>query len=50
MGADYERLEEFAFLVFIGFSKEAQDVIPPTELQILLTKIQFTYKTNNYGG
>lgn len=38
MGADYERLEEFAFLVFIGFSKEAQDVIPPTELQILLTK------------
>lgn len=38
MRADYERLEEFAFLVFIGFSKEAQDVIPPTELQILLTK------------
>ena len=38
MGADYERLEEFAFMVFLGFSKEAQDVIPPTELQIFLTK------------
>lgn len=38
MGVDYERLEEFAFLVFIRFSKKAQDVIPPTELQILLTK------------
>lgn len=39
MGVDYERLEEFAFLVFIRFSKKAQDVIPPTELQILLTKV-----------
>ncbi len=38
MGTDYERLEEFAFMVFFGFSKEAQDVIPPTELQIFLTK------------
>lgn len=38
MRADYERLEEFAFMVFLGFSKEAQDVIPPTELQIFLTK------------
>ena len=38
MGADYERLEEFASMVFLGFSKEAQDVIPPTELQIFLTK------------
>lgn len=39
MGVDYERLEEFAFLIFIGFSKETQDVIPMTELQILLKKV-----------
>lgn len=29
MGVNYEQLEEFAFLVFLGFSKEAQDTIPP---------------------
>lgn len=39
MGVDYEQLEEFAFLTFLGFSKEAQDKIPPTELQIILTKV-----------
>lgn len=43
MGVNYEQLEEFAFLVFVGFSKEAQDVIPPFELQNLLTRV-FAYK------
>lgn len=38
MGVNYEQLEEFAFLVFLGFSKEAQDTIPPIELQKVLTK------------
>ena len=38
MGVNYEQLEEFAFLVFLGFSKEAQDTIPPIELQTVLTK------------
>lgn len=39
MGVNYEQLEEFAFLVFVAFSKEAQDVIPPYELQNILTKV-----------
>lgn len=39
MGANYEQLEEFAFLVFLGFSKEAQDVIPPVELQNILARV-----------
>lgn len=43
MGVNFEQLEEFAFWVFVGFSKEAQDVIPPFELQSLLTKV-FTDK------
>lgn len=38
MGVNYEQLEEFAFLVFLGFSKEAHDVIPSIELQSLLTR------------
>lgn len=38
MGVNYEQLEEFAFIVFLGFSKEAQDTIPPIELQKVLTK------------
>lgn len=38
MGINYERLEEFAFLIFIGFSKEAQDKIPKDELGVALTK------------
>lgn len=43
MGIDYERLEEFAFLVFVGFSKKVQDEIQQTGLEILLAKI-FTDK------
>ncbi len=39
MGANYEQLEEFAFLVFLGFSKEAQDAIPPIDLQNILTRV-----------
>ena len=39
MGVNYEQLEEFAFLVFVGFSKEVQDVLPAFELQDTLTKI-----------
>lgn len=39
MGVNYEQLEEFAFLVFLGFSKEAQDVITPTECQSFLTRV-----------
>lgn len=39
MQVNYEQLEEFAFLIFVGFSKEAQDVIPATELQHALTKV-----------
>lgn len=39
MGASYEQLEEFAFLVFMCFSKEAQDSIPVSELQKILTKV-----------
>lgn len=39
MGANYEQLEEFAFLVFLGFSKEVQDAIPPIELQNILTRV-----------
>lgn len=39
MGVNYEQLEEFAFLVFVVFSKEAQDVIPPYELRNILTKV-----------
>lgn len=38
MGVNYEQLEEFAFLVFFSFSKEVQDVIPPFELQGILTR------------
>ena len=38
MGVNYEQLEEFAFLVFLGFSKEAQDIIPSIEVQRLLTR------------
>ncbi|KIR02556.1 hypothetical protein P261_01371 [Lachnospiraceae bacterium TWA4] len=39
MGVNYERLEEFAFLVFLGFSKEAQDTIPESALQQMLMKV-----------
>lgn len=39
MGVNYEQLEEFAFLVFVAFSKESQDVIPPYELRNILTKV-----------
>ena len=39
MGVNYEQLEEFAFLVFIGFSVETQDAISQTGLQNFLTKI-----------
>ena len=39
MGVSYEQLEEFAFLTFIGFSKEAQDAIPALRLQSALTKV-----------
>lgn len=38
MGANYKQLEEFAFLVFLGFSKEAQDAIP-IDLQNILTRV-----------
>ncbi len=38
MKVNYEQLEEFAFLIFLGFSKEAQDVIPPIELHNILTR------------
>ncbi len=39
IGVDYEQLEEFAFLTFVGFSKEAQDTIPAIQLQSTLTKV-----------
>lgn len=39
IGVNYERLEEFAFLVFVGFSKEAQDLIPATKIQSDLIKV-----------
>lgn len=39
MGVNYEQLEEFAFLVFLGFSKEAQDIISPIQLKNLLTRV-----------
>lgn len=39
MGVDYERLEEFAFLVFVEFSKDAQDAIPARKLQNALTRV-----------
>lgn len=39
MGVNYEQLEDFAFLVFLGFSKEAQDVISSIELNDILTKV-----------
>lgn len=39
MGVNYEQLEEFAFLVFLGFSKEVQDVIHPIEIQNILTRV-----------
>ena len=38
MGISYEQLEELAFLVFLGFSKDAQDVIPKNKLENALTK------------
>lgn len=38
MGVNYEQLEDFAFLVFLGFNKETQDVIPPVELQNILAR------------
>lgn len=39
MGVDYERLEKFAFMVFMCFSKETQDEIPPHSLQVIITKV-----------
>lgn len=39
IGVSYEQLEEFAFLIFVGFSKEAQDTISPLQLQSILTRI-----------
>lgn len=39
MGVSYEQLEEFAFMAFIGFSKEAQDTIPAPQLHNILTKV-----------
>lgn len=39
IGVNYEQLEEFAFLIFVGFSKEAQDTISPLQLQSILTKV-----------
>ena len=38
MGVNYEQLEDFAFLVFLVFSKETQDVISPIALQNMLTR------------
>lgn len=37
-GVNYEHLEEFAFLVFVGFSKEAQDEFTIEMCQCLLSK------------
>lgn len=39
IGVNYEQLEEFAFLVFVVFSKEAQDAISKSKLQNILTKV-----------
>lgn len=39
MGVSYEQLEEFAFLTFVGFSKEVQDTIPALQLKSTLTKV-----------
>lgn len=41
MGVNYEQLEEFAFLTFIGFSKEAQDNVenPEKYLQSIMKKV-----------
>ena len=39
IGVSYEQLEEFAFLTFVGFSKEAQDAIPALRLNRALTKV-----------
>lgn len=36
MGVEYERLDKFALLVFLGFSKEAQEMISPTRKQNFL--------------
>ncbi|MDO4302030.1 MAG: hypothetical protein Q4D26_11660 [Clostridia bacterium] len=38
MGVNYERLEKFAFIVFMCFSKEAQDKSPQQLLKDVLTK------------
>lgn len=38
IGVDYERLEKFAFIVFLCFSKEAQDKMSPRSLQTIMTK------------
>ncbi len=43
MGVNYEQLEEFGFLIFLGFSKEAQDKVEPLNLQKILDKA-FKYK------
>ena len=39
IGVEYKQLEKFAFMVFLYFSKELQDEIPPQSLQILMTKL-----------
>lgn len=39
IGVNYERLEEFAFLVFIGFSKEYQDISPKLTINNILLKV-----------
>ncbi len=39
IGVDYERLEKFAFIVFLCASKEIQDKIPKSSLQTIMTKL-----------
>jgi hypothetical protein len=39
MGVSYEQLEEFAFLTFVGFSKEVRDTIPTLQMQSILTRV-----------
>lgn len=39
IGVNYEQLDEFAFLIFVGFSKELQDIIPILQLKSIRTKI-----------
>lgn len=39
IGISYEKLEEFAFLIFVGFSKKVHDTIPALQLKNIMAKV-----------